>query len=170
MEQDSTLVTQAVDAVRGASNLDEALDSLVRLLRPRFELWYACFGSQPAGATHVTILAAWSVAESLFDAGAEFSSEISPTAQLALETLWQGRPAAFTVGTDPDSLINHLLREQGIASVLALPIHRDDRSLLVLALGSSSSDVFLHAASGFFTALSLGISESILRFATTAKG
>ena len=170
MDADATLVTQTVDAVRGASSLDEALDVLVAHLRPRFELWYACFGSQLAGAPTMTILAAWSVADSLFDEGAEFANSLSPTVELALETLWQGRAVSFTVGQEPESLLDHLLVEQGLASVLALPIHCDDRSLLALALGSSASDVFLHAAPGFFTTLTAGISESILRFATSANG
>lgn len=170
MEQDATLVTQTVAAVRAATSLDEAVDVLVQHLRPRFELWSAGFATQAAGSTAVTILASWSPVDSLFDTGAEFSATISETVQLAFETLWEGRAATFTVGGDKDSLADYLLREQGVASILLLPIHRDDRNLLLLGFGSSAADVFLHAEGGFFTQLTLGISEAVLRFATTANG
>jgi hypothetical protein len=170
MDQDSTLVTQAVAAVRDATSLAGAVDVLVQHLRSRFELWSAGFAFQATGSTTVTILASWSPVDSLFDTGAEFSGTISETVRLALETIWDGRGATFVVGTDQDSLVDYLLREQGVASVLLLPVHRDASGLLMLGLGSTASDVFLHAEAGFFTTLCTGISESVLRFATTANG
>jgi hypothetical protein len=170
MEQDATLVTQTVAAVRGATSLDEAVDLLVKHLQPRFELWAVGFCSQVSGSTAITVLASWSPVDTLFDAGAEISADVSQIVQLTLGTLWKGQAATFTVGSDNDSLVDYLLREQGVASLLLLPIHRDDRILLMLGLGSGAADVFLHAEAGFFTMLSVGISESVLRLATTANG
>jgi GAF domain-containing protein len=170
MEQDSRLAARTVEAVRGATNLDEALDALVTQLRPRFQLWSASFGSHPAGAPVVTILAAWSVAESVFVAGTEVSVTISRMVEEVLATLREGRAATLAVGTDPESLVDHLLREQGVASLIALPIHLDDRGLLLLTLGSSTKDAFLHAGKGFFTTLSVGISDAVVRLTAATNG
>lgn len=170
MDKDHDLVAQAIDAVRDAADLQQALDALTRLLRPRFGLWYASVCSHPTDAPSVSVLASWSLAESMFDAGAEVSSTISRTVETVLSTLREGRGASFAVGGDPGSLVDHLLQGQGVACVLTLPIYCDDHDLLILVLGASDKDAFDDAGKGFFTALSKGIREEVLRLAPAANG
>ncbi len=170
MQQDPELVAKAVYAVRGAADLHDALESMVQVLRPRFDLWFACLAAHPSGGEHITVLASWSLAENMFDAGAKISPSISATVESVLSTLREGRGATFTVGADPDSLVDHLLHGQGVASVLTFPVHLDADDLILLALGASSKDAFRDAEKGFFTALSDGISSVVLRLATAANG
>lgn len=169
MGHDIQLVGQAVDAARAASSLDHVLEELVRHLRPRFDLWHATLSLHQTGAPEVNVLAAWSLTDSVFDAGAAVSATISRTVIDLLETLRAGHAATFTVGADPESLVDQLLREQGVASILALPIHCDERALLLLTLGAGSERAFQDAEKGFFTALSLGISGTVLRFASASN-
>ena len=168
MEQDPALVARTIEAVRSATSLDEALTAVVSQLRPRFDLWHASFSTYPTDAPVVRVLASWSLADTVFEAGTEVSATISKTVVTALETLRQGHGVSITVGADSTSLVDHLLREQGVASVLVLPVHRDERAMLLLALGAGSPDAFRDAEKGFFTGLSLGISDAVVRFASTA--
>jgi len=169
MESDTDLAVRAIEVTCAAPDLDEALNALVTTIRSRFELWYGCFASHTTDAPAVKVLASWSVAESVFDAGAEVSATISPIVISVLETLRQGSGATFVVGGNSDSLIDHLLEEQGVASLLALPIHCDERSLFLLTLGSSSPKAFQELRGGFFTTLSTGIQSSVLRLAAATQ-
>jgi GAF domain-containing protein len=167
MNSDTKLVSAATDAVRGAASLDEALAALVQVLRPRFDLWYGAICSHPTDAPHITILAKWSLAESVFDAGTAVATNISGIIVGVLAELHAGNPARFVIGGDPDSLVEHLLASQGVASVVTVPIHRDDEGLLLLALGTSTQDAFLDAGRGFYLELARGISDTMLRLVTT---
>ena len=96
------------------------------------------------------------------------SATIAPLVTNVLTTLREGSGARFAVGVG-DSLIDHLLKEQGVAAGLALPVHHDERALLLLALGSSSPTAFQNTEPGFFTALTTGIGPTVLRLATATN-
>ena len=165
MDPESPLLEAAAHGVAEASDLESALHAVVSPLRTRFMLWHASIASHPAGAPEFTVLAAWSVTDSVFEAGTRVSSSISPLVKAMLDTLREGRMASFSAGSDRESLVDHLLSEQGIASALLIPLHVDEEALLVLTLGSSASDVF-EATGGFFSRLVAGIRDQILRLAT----
>lgn len=167
MNSDTRLVSQATDAVRSATTLDEALTALVQFLRPRFDLWYAAFCSHPDGDPAITILSSWSLAESVFEAGTTIASSISQIIVGVLEQVRAGNPARFVMGGDPDSLVEHLLADQGVSAVVAVPIHSDEEGLILLALGTSTQDAFLDAGRTFYLDLSHGIAETVLRLVTT---
>ena len=162
-KDDATLIAQTVEAVQKASNLDEAIEAVVRLLRPRFDLWHASFCEQPTGEPHLRILASWSLADSVFDPGTEISATISQMIVTVLAELREGNPVAFAVGEDRESLVDHLLEAQGVSSVVTIPVTYDDQDLLFLALGASTADAFHNAGRQFFIDLSLGISEPVQR-------
>lgn len=166
MEQDTTLLLQAVDAIHDTASLDEALVALVAVLQPRFELWYASFATIPSGSQQVHVLASWSLTETVFDVGTEISLKISSDAEGAIEVLRQGRPR-LTETSDGSSLIESLLTQQGVASLATLPVHCDDGSLLLLTLGSSSQNAFHSAITGFFEGLAAGIKQKVLRLANS---
>jgi hypothetical protein len=168
MESDADLATRTIEATCAAGDLEGALDALVTSLRQRFELWYACFASHPTDAAQVTILSAWSFADSVLDTGAEVSASIAPLVTNVLTTLREGSGARFTVGVD-NSLIDHLLKEQGVASGLCLPVQHDERAPLLLALGSSSATAFQETEPGFFTTVTAGIRPTVLRLASATN-
>lgn len=163
LKDDTTLVTQTIEAVQKASTLDEAVEALVQILRPRFDLWHASFCSQPAQEPHLRILASWSLADSVFETGTEVSATISKMIVAVLAELREGNPVAFAIGEDRESIVDHLLGAQGISSMVTIPVTYDDQDLLFLALGASTPEAFHNAGRQFFTELSLGISESVQR-------
>lgn len=165
MEPDTALAVRAVELTRAADDLDGALDALVRTLRTPFDLWFACLASHPIAAPEVTILAAWSMAENIFEVGTGISSTISPLVITVLDTLHEGAAITFPLGGDPDSLVEHLFRAQGVVAAIALPIHRDERALLLLMFGSSSESAFRDVEHGFFARVVAGIRPVILRLA-----
>jgi hypothetical protein len=167
MNSDTELVSAATDAVRGAATLDEALAAVVQVLRPRFDLWYGAICSHLTDAPHITIIANWSLAESVFDAGTAVATNISRIISGVLVELHAGNPARFVIGGDPESLVEHLLASQGVASIVTVPISRDDEGLVLLALGTSTQDAFLDAGRGFYLDLAHGISDTVLRLMTT---
>jgi len=167
MDSDTTLVAQTAEAVRDAATLDDALNAVVHVLRPRFDLWYGAICSHPIDDPHITILAKWSLAESVFDAGTAINANISQIIVGVLAELHAGNPARFVIGGDPDSLVEHLLASSGVASIVTVPIHNDDEGLLLLALGTSTQDAFLDAGRSFYLELAHGISDTVLRLVTT---
>ncbi|WP_019873510.1 GAF domain-containing protein [Sporichthya polymorpha] len=162
-KDDATLVAETVAAVQDAASLDDALHGVVRLLRPRFDLWHASFCAQPSEEPSIRILASWSLAESVFDPGTEINATISEIILRVLDELREGNPTAFLVGEDRESIVDHLLEKQGVSSVVTVPIHYDGQLLLFLALGASTGEAFHTAGRRFFTELSLGIGETVVR-------
>ena len=168
MERDTELLLSAVDAVHDAESLDDALNAIVEVLQRRFELWYASFATIPHGSSQIELLASWSFTKTVFDAGAKISTAISPTAEGAIEALRQGLPVL--VNSEPESLMGHLLSQQGVAAIATLPVHVDEGSLLMLGLGSSSKEALRTAIPGFFEGLTAGIKEKVLRLANSHTG
>ncbi|HVE24542.1 MAG TPA: hypothetical protein VNC22_04030 [Sporichthya sp.] len=163
MESDGKLLARSVEEVRVAETLDEAVVAVVECLRPRFDLWHTSICTHPAGQPNMKILASWSLADSVFDAGAEVSATISRMIVAVLSALREGNPVAFTVGGEADSLVEHLLGKQGVASVVAIPISHDESGLLFLALGAGTQDAFHDAGNRFFTDLAAGIADTVVR-------
>ena len=166
MGRDTTLLLQAVDAVHRAVSLEDALGALVGVLQPRFELWYGSLATIPGGSDQIRMLACWSLAETVFQAGTDISATISPTAEAAIEGLREGH-AVLTGTSDPNSLLSHLLTQQGVAELVTVPVHSDDASLLMLGLGSSKPGVLGTAVTGFYEGLAAGIREKILKLANS---
>jgi hypothetical protein len=96
------------------------------------------------------------------DAGAAIAADISQIIVGVLAELHAGNPARFVVGGDPDSLVEHLLAANGVSSMVTVPIHCDDEGLLLLALGTGSSDAFLDVGRSFFIELGHGLSKTVL--------
>lgn len=166
MERDTALLLQAVDAVHDATDLNTALLTLVEVLQDRFELWYASFATVPTGSSQVQLLATWSLAETHFDPGTVISTTISATAEETMQQLREGR--AVHVGTsDGGSLLGHLLRQQGVASLVTVPVHSDESAMLLLGFGSSSKESLGTAIPGFYEGLAAGIKEKVLRLANS---
>ncbi|MFN2538188.1 MAG: hypothetical protein ABR549_08555 [Mycobacteriales bacterium] len=166
MEPDPALLQPVIDGVADAEDLESALNAIVGPLRSPLLLFHASIASHPVGAAEVTVLAAWSMSDSAFEAGTQVSATISPIVTAVLDTLGQGQMASVSVGADRDSLVDHLLREQGVAALLSIPLHRDDQALLLLTLGSSVDGIFDQSKGGFFSDLAAGIRSTVLRLAT----
>jgi hypothetical protein len=164
---DTALMLRAVSAVQDATSLDEAVHALVAVLQPRLELWHASLVSLPAAAGLVRIVASWSRTDSAFVTGTEVSTTITPALQRLLEDLLEGEVAMMVIGTGPESLVDHLMREQGVVTAVGVPVLHDGQGLLFLVLGSGVDGPIEAAGAGFFHGLAAGIRDRIGRLAAS---
>jgi hypothetical protein len=164
MEPDNhSLVSLTSEAVGGAATLDEALDAVVRVLRSRFGLWHASFCAYFYSTGNFRVLASWTVSDSVFEAGTEVSATISQTMAAIVRALQSDDAISFVVGAEAESLVDELLAGEGVASAVCVPVLHDGRAMLFLALGAGTKDAFQDSGPAFFSALSIGIGDSVQR-------
>jgi GAF domain-containing protein len=164
--KDNSLVMRAVDSIGHGVTLEEAFLSLVEVLRGPLDLWHMSLSvlTTPADGSPGMgrYVAAWSIAPSPFEVGTEVSLGISDSAIAAAEALRRGKIVMSSVAAREDSLVDSLLREQGVASVAVVPIHGDAEGVLVLVVGSSAEGVLQSLGERFFRALVAGIEERVV--------
>lgn len=167
LSRDTDLMLRAVDSVHGAKDLDEALQGLVKVLQARFDLWHAGFAYVATGSQTLKVLAAWSMVDSVFVEGQEVATTILPAVSQIVEDLRAGDVAMAVIGPSDHSLLDHLMREQGVASTLAVPVHQDDNGLLILSFGSSTVGPLHDIGARFFYGLAAGIHERICKLTSS---
>ena len=162
MGPDTALLLKAVDAVQDAPDLDGVVTALARELRSRFDLWAVSACSLRTLATHVEILASWSVAETVLQAGTEVSASITPYITDLIEQASEGRAVHTAVGNDPGSIIDFLLHQQGIREATLQSVNRDDSGMVFLVLGSATEGLLSRTPPPFFAGLAAGIRPRVL--------
>lgn len=162
MGPDTRLLLQAVDAVQDAPDLDGVVTCLSEVMGSRFDLWHLSACSLRAGKEQVEILASWTVAESVFTAGTEIAASITPAVATLLEQAGEGRPVHALIGTNPTSLVDHLMAEQGIRQATLQAVHRDEHGMIFLVLGSAREDLLPQTPAAFFAGLAAGIRPRVL--------
>jgi|GEM_PF-4366754 len=166
--QDTDLLRRAVRTVQDARSLDDVVHGLVAELRNRFELWHLGVVTVPAGASRFRVIASWSMADSAFVPGTEVEASISPGMLELLDRLLADEIVVAEMDSSGQWLVDHLMREQGVASVVAVPVHHDENGLLFLGLGSSAMGPFQEISEGFFHGLAAGIRGRLVEL--TASG
>jgi hypothetical protein len=159
---DTTLLLQAVDAVQDAEDLDEVVTCLAQVLRSRFDLWHLSACSLRTGKANVEILASWTVAESVFTAGTEVAATITPAVSALLDHALDGRPVHTLIGSNPTSLVDHLMAEQGVRQATLQTVHRDEHGMIFLVIGSAQEDLLPRTPAAFFAGLGAGIRPRVL--------
>ncbi|MFN2537518.1 MAG: hypothetical protein ABR549_05125 [Mycobacteriales bacterium] len=162
MGPDTTLLLQAVDAVQDAPDLDGVVTSLARVLRSRFDLWHLSACSLGTGSPNVTILASWTIAESVLTAGTEVAATITPAAAMLLAQVGDGRPVHTKIGANSESIIDYLMFEQGVRQASLQTVHRDELGMVFLVFGSGRDDLLPATPAAFFAGLAAGIRPRVL--------
>ena len=162
MGLDTHLLLQAVDAVQDAPDLTGVTTALADELRDRFDLWHVSTCLLRAGSPSVTVLASWGIGDTVFTEGTEVSASITPAISRLLAEAAEGRPVHTVIGEAEDSLIDFLLRQQGVRQATLQTVHRDEQGLVFLVLGSASPDVLSRTPAAFFAGLAAGIRPRIL--------
>ena len=162
MGPDTALLLQAVDAVQDAPDLDGVVTSLAHALRPRFDLWHLSVCTLRAGSPNVTILASWTIAESVLTAGTEVAATITPAVAMLLAQVGDGRPVHTPIGANPDSIMDYLMSEQGVRQASLQTVHRDELGMIFLVFGSGHDDLLSTTPAAFFAGLAAGIRPRIL--------
>ena len=154
----TALVLRAIGAIRDATTVEDALLGLVEVLRSPLQLWHASLGELAPDASRATVLASWSMAGTVFAPATEIATSISPAVRSAVEQLLVGEPIMGVAGDDPQSLVDQLFREEGVAAVVAVPLPGDG-PVLSLMLGSGDAEVLESMGMPFFRSLGGGIRE-----------
>lgn len=163
---EDSLLMRAVDSVGRGTTLDEAFLSLVEVLRGPLELWHASLSvleGDPATEPGAgKIVAAWSLAPSAFEPGTEVSLSITESTRASWDALRRGEILMKTVASRADSLVDSLLREQGVAAVALVPVHEDAAGVLALMVGSSAEGPLKEVGESFFRGLAAGVEERLV--------
>lgn len=159
---EDSLLSRAINSIGRGETLDEAFLSLVEVLRGPLELWHMSLSCLQTDAGTWKIVAAWSMAPSVFEPGTEISLKISEGAEASSEALRRGKILLASVPSTTDSLVDSLLREQGVTSVAVVPIHSDAEGILAMSIGSSAEGPLQNAGELFFRGLAAGIEKRLL--------
>ncbi len=158
---DQQVLLTAVDRAHHAQSLSDVISALVGVLQPRFALCHASIAIVPASGETVRILATWSLADSVFEAGTEISASITEEFRTLVSSLADGHIVSMSITPESGSLLDHVLRQQGVAAVVAIPIVTDEHGLVLLGLGSCSADAFKAVRQSFFAGLGAGIHRRV---------
>jgi hypothetical protein len=159
---EDSLLMRAVDSIGHGTTLEAAFAALVKVLQGPLELWHASLSVLSPEAGTGTIVASWSMTESAFEPGTEVSTSISEGVRATADALVRGEIVLGSVPGAPDSLVDALMRAQGVASGVAVPVHRDARGVLVLTMGSSSVGPLHAVGAPFYRGLAAGIEERVV--------
>lgn len=159
MGPDIPLLLQAVDAVQDAADLDGVVTCLARVLGQRFDLWYVSACSLRPGSANMKVLASWTVAESIFTAGTEVAASITRPLE---KQLADGRAVHILIGSNPESLAQHLMAEQGVRRATLQVVDQDEQGMVFLVLGSAQDDLLTQTPAAFFAGLAAGIRPRIM--------
>jgi hypothetical protein len=162
MGPDTELLLQEEDAVQDAADLEGIVTNLARVLGPRFDLWYVSACSLRPGSTTMTVLASWTVAESVFTAGTEVAASITPRLERQLAG---GRAVHILLGSNPESLAEHLMSEQGVRGATLQVVDHDEQGMVFLVLGSAQEDLLSQTTPAFFAGLAAGIRPRVMELA-----
>jgi hypothetical protein len=161
------LLLQVVNAVYGAHDLEGALRGTARALQPLFPIWHVSLWSHSPEHQTVRVIGSWSLTETSFDPGVEVSTSITPPLAHMLVEMHAGKVFAATMDTHGLSLLDDLMREEGVAGLLTVPIARVGTELLFLALGSANATDLEEAPPSLFLSLAASAGSRFVKLATT---
>jgi len=138
-EVDSTrdVLLRVIHAVHEADDLEKALRGITLALQSPFATWHASLWSYRPDTDQLHVLDAWSLTESAFDTGVEVSTGITPPLKELLTKVSHGQVFVAELDSHGRSLLDALMREEGVAGLAAIPLSQDKNRTVFLALGSS---------------------------------
>lgn len=154
-------LTRAVEAVRDATDTQDALERLVGALHNEFELWSASI-FEFVSADAVRALAAWSTADTVVTVGMDISVHFTEDTRTTAATLLRGYPVAFRADDVDFGILSDVMTQDGAGSVAVVPLHAGDVVGAILALTSATSTAFEPDTVPFLTGLGRGIETTVM--------
>lgn len=138
-ETDSTrdVLLRVIHAVHEADTLEKALRGITLALQSPFATWHASLWSHRPDQDELRVLDAWSLTDSVFDTGVQVSTAITPPLKELLARVGAGQVFTAELDARGRSLLDALMREEGVAGLAAIPVSHDKDEVVFLALGSS---------------------------------
>ncbi|MCU1602211.1 MAG: hypothetical protein JWO22_2920 [Frankiales bacterium] len=168
MGLDTALLLQAVNDAQDARDLDELVASVAGELRPRFDLWL--LGLVTLRGDTAVVEASWSISESVFEPGTSVAIDITPGIRELVDRTASGRPVHETVGGRHDSMVDHLMEQQGIRAVTLQLVDREPSMQVLMVDGSGSRTLLESSPDGFWAGLAAGIRPRVLEITRLRSG
>lgn len=169
LEHENELLLQCVNAVHSAEDLDSALRGTALALQAVFPIWHASLWVHDAEHEVVRVVGSWSLTETAFAAGVEVSTTITPPLARMLVSLHKGMVFGARMDDHGRSLLDHLMREEGVVALITVPLGRSEARMPFLALGASTADGFGTAPPSFFLGLAQSSGPRLTKLATAPK-
>ena len=169
IDHEHELLLQVVNAVYGANDLDSALRGMAQALQAVFPVWHTSLWVHDAGHEIVRVVATWSVADSAFSPGVEVATNITPPLARMLVDLHKGMTFGATMDDHGKSLLDSLMREEGVVELMTVPLTRTAGRMPFLALGCSTSGGFGTTPPSFFLSIAASCAARLITLATVPK-
>jgi GAF domain-containing protein len=168
-EPESTheVLLRVIHAVHEATSLEGGLQGVAHALTTPYAIMHASLWSHVAGADHLRVIGSWSLSESAFSAGVEVSTTITPPLVDLVERVHSGRMFVAEISARHSSMLDALMRREGVLALAGVPISHERDAVLILALGSSASRGFDVAPHSLLTAIGSSAASRLLKLSTT---
>ncbi|MHB8511749.1 MAG: hypothetical protein ACYDCC_06165 [Actinomycetota bacterium] len=165
MSDDQTELAEFITALSSgladARDLDEAIGRTAFVLSSQFWLWSASLLTITEG--HLTVLARWHAAESILEAGAQISATLTPALEDVIRSLREGNCVRARYGRNEFGLLDDIMKEEGVASFLMLPLRYRGTLIGALSFGSSGASTFEAVSPSFLGALLQAVEAPLVR-------
>jgi hypothetical protein len=163
LESTHGVLVRVIHAVHDATSLEAGLEGIAHALSSPFGIRHASLWSHVAGGDHLRVIGSWSLSESAFAPGVEVSTTITPPLVDLVEEVHSGRPFVADISSRQSSMVDALMRQEGVLTLAGIPISQDRDAVLILALGSFFSRGFDVAPRSMLTAIGSSAATRLLK-------
>ena len=161
------LLTLTAHSVWSAGNIHEALDIVVEVHRAEYNLWRV--GICSVVGFRRTAVALWSLMETAFGAGIQITIDPSTEPNMANAVLVAQRGFSYHTGDFENPLFGDVLKGEGVASLLFLPlVDETGMTAGLLTLASAAPDAFAPADLAYFEGLGRATEAKLLSMLSEA--
>ncbi|HEX9712048.1 MAG TPA: GAF domain-containing protein [Actinomycetota bacterium] len=162
------LIDDITAEVIEAATLDEALDAITVALRERYQLWRSSIWTfEPPDAAR--LIAAWSIGDTAFEPGVVVRFSLTDDVEFLATSVMAGKPMMMRTSERDLGLLTDMLKREGIASAVIVPVGRNRKEPIgLLALASSAPDVFKAGDVRFVAALARTLSHPLTSLVESA--
>lgn len=168
MERSFDSLNDAVEAANDAADLGSALHAVVGVLRDEFELFSARISALPTRDI-ARVMASWSIGDTVFTPGTQVSTHFSDDLEALAVQVFSGLPAVVRSDRVDLGLVGHLLRREGVASLVIVPLHENRQVVGIITFGSSSPTAIGPQHVPYFTGLGRGTEEILVPYLREAE-
>lgn len=153
----------AAQAAEGAIHLQQALASVASVVRERFQLWAAGVGAFRS-PTEIEVLATWSIRETFFKPGTRIGTGFTDTTESRAMEILEGKPFVMHTGEADIGLVEHMLAQEGFASIGCAPLEANGVIFGFIAFASAIPEAIDEDDLPFLLGLGRGLSLELAPF------
>jgi len=162
------LIAEVTADVLSSETIDEALEAISLDLRTDYSLWRTSVWMF-VSADAARLQALWAIGDSEFETGMQVKFSLTSDVEFLATSVLAGKPMMFRTSERDLGLLTDMLRREGIAAAVVVPIRRaraEPVGLLVLA--SSDRNAFRSKDVRLFTAIARAVGGKLVSLMTSA--